>query len=119
MQLIKQPPFHETEYKIPFFQHQARDAYWLMPSVFKRAVPFAAIHTAMEEDRIPDVKEAFNIARYLDSIKSPLYPTWCGRMAHPAGYKWRRLSALFRGLAQDDACANFLTNRQGGMGKHD
>jgi hypothetical protein len=95
MQFIK-PPLDDLEFKIPFMQHQARDAYWLMPQVFKDAVPFAAIHTAMEEGQAPDVKEAFDIARYLDSVKSPLYPTWCGRLAHAVIERFEPMAALGR-----------------------
>ena len=96
MQLMKCRPFHETEFKIPFSQHLARDAYWLMPPVFKQAVPFAAIHDTLEEDQAPEIKEAFAIARYLDSIKSPLYPVWCGRLAHGVIDRFEPMSALGR-----------------------
>lgn len=85
-----------TEYKLPFMQHLARDAYWLMPHVFKEAVPFAAIHCALEEDKALDIKESLDVARYLNHIKSPLYPTWCGRLALAVFDRFEPVGALGR-----------------------
>lgn len=90
------PHSYETSYKIPFTQHQAGDAYWLMPPVFKRVVPFAAIHDAMAENGVPDITEALEVARYLNHVKSALYPTWCGRLALAVIDRFEPLGALGR-----------------------